>query len=104
VADGEVLDFDGLRIDPRAREVVVGGRPVTLTAKEFDLLHALAASPRQVFSRRQLLSRVWDSAPEYQDPATVTVHVGRLRQKLEPDPDEPRWIRTARGVGYRFEP
>ena len=104
VADGEVLDFDGLRIDPRAREVLVDGRPVTLTAKEFDLLHALAASPRQVFSRRQLLSRVWDSAPEYQDPATVTVHVGRLRQKLEPDPDEPRWIRTARGVGYRFEP
>ena len=104
VADGEVLDFGGLRIDPRAREVLVDGRPVTLTAKEFDLLHALAASPRQVFSRRQLLSRVWDSAPEYQDPATVTVHVGRLRQKLEPDPDEPRWIRTARGVGYRFEP
>ncbi len=104
VADGEVLDFGGLRIDPRAREVLVDGRPVALTAKEFDLLHALAASPRQVFSRRQLLSRVWDSAPEYQDPATVTVHVGRLRQKLEPDPDEPRWIRTARGVGYRFEP
>ena len=104
VADGEVLDFGGLRIDPRTREVLVDGRAVTLTAKEFDLLHALAASPRQVFSRRQLLSRVWDSAPEYQDPATVTVHVGRLRQKLEPDPDEPRWIRTARGVGYRFEP
>ncbi len=103
-ADGVVLDFDGLRIDPRAREVIVDGRSVVLTAKEFDLLHALAASPRQVFSRRQLLSRVWDSAPEYQDPATVTVHVGRLRQKLEPDPDEPRWIRTARGVGYRFEP
>ena len=98
------LDFERLRIDPRTREVHVDGRPVTLTPKEFDLLYALAQSPRQVFSRRQLLGQVWDSAPEYQDPATVTVHVGRLRQKLEADPDEPRWITTARGVGYRFEP
>ena len=57
-----------------------------------------------MFSRRQLLAQVWDSAPEYQDPATVTVHVGRLRQKLEADPDDPRWITTAWGVGYRFEP
>jgi DNA-binding response OmpR family regulator len=56
-----------------------------------------------VFSRRQLLAQVWDSAPEYQDAATVTVHVGRLRQKLEPDPDHPRWITTLWGVGYRFE-
>jgi DNA-binding response OmpR family regulator len=103
-ADGDALEFDGLRIDPRAREVHVAGRPVTLTAKEFDLLYALARSPRQVFSRRELLDRVWDSAPEYQDPATVTVHVGRLRQKLETDPEDPRWITTARGVGYRFEP
>ena len=67
-------------------------------------VHALPAHPRQVFSRRQLLAQVWDSAPEYQDSATVTVHVGRLRQKLEADPRNPRWITTAWGVGYRFEP
>ena len=99
-----LLDYGPLRIDPATREVHVDGRPVLLTAKEFDLLYALARAPRTVFSRRQLLAEVWDSAPEYQDPATVTVHVGRLRQKLETDPNEPRWITTARGVGYRFEP
>ena len=99
-----VLDFGGLRIEPRTREVTVDGRRVELTPKEFDLLAVLARSPRQVFSRRQLLAQVWDSAPEYQDAATVTVHVGRLRQKLERDPENPRWITTSWGVGYRFEP
>jgi DNA-binding response OmpR family regulator len=96
--------FDGLRIDVGAREVDLGGDRVSLTAKEFDLLAYLAASPRQVFSRAQLLRGVWDSAPEYQDPATVTVHVRRLRQKLEANPELPRWITTVYGVGYRFEP
>lgn len=99
-----VMRFDGLTIDAGAREVTVDGRPVVLRPKEFDLLLTLARSPRRVFSRRQLLEAVWDSAPEYQDPATVTVHVGRLRQKLERNPEAPRWITTARGVGYRFEP
>ena len=102
--DGAVLRFGSLTIDPSAREVSVDGDLVTLTPKEFDLLLVLARSPRQVFSRRDLLQLVWDSAPEYQDPATVTVHVGRLRQKLETDPDHPRWIDTVWGVGYRFEP
>ena len=64
----------------------------------------LARSPRQVFSRAQLLDVVWASSPDYQDPATVTVHVGRLRQKLEADAEVPRWITTVRGIGYRFEP
>jgi DNA-binding response OmpR family regulator len=99
-----VLEFGGLRIDIAAREVQVHAQVVELRPKEFDLLVTLARSPRQVFSRRQLLEQVWDSAPEFQDPATVTVHVGRLRQKLETNPDTPRWITTARGVGYRFEP
>lgn len=99
-----VLAFDGLRIDQRTREVFVGDAVVALTPKEFDLLTFLAASPRQVFSRRQLLDHVWGSAPEYQDPATVTVHIGRLRQKIEPDPDEPTRLLTVWGVGYRFEP
>lgn len=98
------LAFDGLSLSPESREVRVDGRLVELRPKEFDLLLTLASRPRRVFTRRQLLDRVWDSAPEYQDPATVTVHVGRLRQKLERDPNSPRWVTTARGVGYRFEP
>jgi DNA-binding response OmpR family regulator len=101
--DARVLEFGALRIEPLTREVTVDGRRVELTPKEFDLLVVLARSPRQVFSRRQLLAQVWDSAPEYQDAATVTVHVGRLRQKLERDPENPRWITTSWGVGYRFE-
>jgi DNA-binding response OmpR family regulator len=104
-SDGRAMvDFGRLRIDPGTRDVTVDGEDVELTPKEFDLLYTLARSPRQVFSRRQLLAQVWDSAPEYQDSATVTVHVGRLRQKLEDNPDNPRWITTVWGVGYRFEP
>jgi DNA-binding response OmpR family regulator len=99
-----VLRFDGLSIDTGAREVAVDGASVTLTAKEFDVLAHLASHPRQVFSRSQLLGAVWDSSPDYQDPATVTVHVRRLRNKIERDPEQPRWISTVWGVGYRFEP
>jgi DNA-binding response OmpR family regulator len=98
------MRFGELAIDSGAREVTVAGRPITLTPKEFDLLLLLAQSPRQVFSRRQLLELVWSSSPDFQDPATVTVHVGRIRQKIEADPQRPRWILTAWGVGYRFEP
>ena len=97
------LEFDGLRIDLPARELTIDGVLVALTAKEFDLLVHLAMSPRTVFSRGDLLRDVWDSSAEYQDPATVTVHVRRLRQKIEHDPDAPRWITTVWGVGYRFE-
>jgi DNA-binding response OmpR family regulator len=103
-APRERLEFGPLTIDPGPREAAVDGRVMSLTPKEFDLLLTLALSPRQVFSRRQLLELVWDSSPDYQDPATVTVHVGRLRQKLEANPDQPRWIVTSWGVGYRFEP
>lgn len=102
--DEPALRFDGLEIDERTREVRVDGEPVELTRREFDLLMFLSRSPRQVFSRAQLLASVWDSSPEWQDPATVTVHVGHLRQKLEADPGRPRWLVTVRGVGYRFEP
>lgn len=98
------LEFDGLTIDVLAREVLLAGEVVTLTAKEFDLLAHLAAHPRRAFSRADLLREVWDSDPGYQDPATVTVHVRRLRTKLEADLDHPRWIVTVFGVGYRFEP
>jgi DNA-binding response OmpR family regulator len=99
-----LIEHGALAIDSAAREVRVDGRVVALTPKEFDLVTMLASSPRQVFTRRQLLEQVWGSAPEYQDQATVTVHIGRLRQKLERDPENPRWIVTAWGVGYRFEP
>lgn len=75
-----------------------------MTAKEFDLLAFMAGAPRQVFAREQLLRQVWDSSSEWQDSATVTEHVRRIRRKIEVDPDQPRWIRTVRGAGYRFEP
>ncbi len=100
----EILDFGDLRIDEQTREVYVAGKLVEMTPKEFDLIAFLAKSPRQVFSRGQLLEQVWDSSPDWQDPSTVTVHVRRLRRKIESDPEAPRWITTVWGVGYRFEP
>jgi len=103
-ASNVVFDFDGLVVDCGSREVRLGADVLDLTPKEFDLLAFLAESPRQVFSRGQLLEQVWDSSSEYQDPSTVTVHVRRLRRKMETDPAEPRWIKTVWGVGYRFEP
>jgi DNA-binding response OmpR family regulator len=97
------LVFDGLEIDGNSRDVKVDGESVDLTVKEFDLLAFLAGSPRQVFSRGQLLERVWDSSTDWQDASTVTVHIRRIRRKIEKDPNEPRWITTVWGVGYRFE-
>jgi DNA-binding response OmpR family regulator len=98
------LDFGELRIDTLAREVQVRGEPVTLTAREYDLLAFLAQSPRQVFSHRELLAAVWQSSPEWQDPATVTEYVRRVRAKIEADRNQPRWIRTVRAAGYAFNP
>lgn len=97
------VEFDDLQIDPSTRVVQVNGKEVELTAKEFDLLHYLASHPKQVFNRDQLLDRVWGMV-EYIDPSTVTVHVRRLREKIENDPSEPIWIQTVWGVGYKFEP
>ena len=99
-----VIEHGPLRIDTGSREVTVDGSVVSLTPKEFDLLAHLSAHPRQVFSRAQLLTQVWDSSVDFQDPATVTVHVRRLRNKIEADPEQPRWLVTVFGVGYRFEP
>ncbi len=84
--------------------MTLGENEVEMTPKEFDLLAFLARSPRQVFSRGQLLEHVWDSSADWQDPSTVTVHVRRLRRKLETDQENPRWITTVWGVGYKFEP
>ena len=97
----EPLCFDALEIEPAKRRVVVDGREVELTAREFDLLHFLARHPDQVFSRDHLMDRVWQFA-FYSDTTTVTVHVRRLRAKIEADASNPHWIQTVWGVGYRF--
>ena len=97
------LVYGSLQIDPQTRLVEVEGEERTLTAKEFDLLWTMARHPRQVFSRDQLLDLVW-GLTEYIDPSTVTVHVRRLREKIEADPGSPHYIQTVWGVGYRFEP
>jgi DNA-binding response OmpR family regulator len=97
------LVFGELKIDLDTHEVERSGELIELTAMEFNLLAFLASSPRQVFSRQQLLQNVWASSSEWQDEATVTEHIRRVRRKIEADPDHPRWITTVRGVGYRFE-
>lgn len=99
-----VQEFGDLVVDPVKRLVTRAGEEVALTRREFELLVFMTSSPGQVFSRAQLLENVWDSSVEWQDPATVTVHVRRLRQKLESDPENPERIVTVWGVGYRFQP
>ncbi len=98
------IEFGKYCLDPSARELKSGDTIIELTAREFELLAFLAAAPRQVFSRGQLLEHVWDSSPDWQDPATVTVHIRRIRTKIENDPAKPDHLKTVRGVGYRFEP
>jgi DNA-binding response OmpR family regulator len=102
-AVGKRMRYGTLMIDVAAREVAVGGLVIDTTAKEFDLLALLAESPRQVFTREQLLDQVWGSSTKWQDPSTVTEHIRRLRTKIEADPHKPRYLQTVRGVGYRFE-
>lgn len=97
------LVFKDLQIDLNTRLVTVGSEEVTLTAKEFDMLWLLASHSRQVFTRQQLLERVWGLS-DYIDPSTVTVHVRRLREKIEVDASNPEHIVTVWGVGYKFEP
>lgn len=103
VQAGRPLSFDGLVIDPGSRAVTVKNAEVELTVKEFDMLYLLARHPKQVFTRDQLLERVWGGA-QYIDPGTVTVHVRRLREKIEEDPSNPVRLLTVWGVGYKFEP
>jgi DNA-binding response OmpR family regulator len=97
----EQLTFDGLEIQAATREVRKRGTPLQLTAREFDLLWFLASHPRRVFSRDQLMDRVWGYEAAL-DTGTVTVHVRRLREKLEDDPSRPAYLQTVWGVGYRF--
>ena len=95
-----LLDFGRVVLDLRARELRVADQPVPCTAREFDLLQLLAENPRQVFTREQLFERFWGG---YGDRHTLTVHIGRLREKIEEEPARPRLIATVWGIGYRFE-
>ncbi|MCY7303323.1 MAG: response regulator transcription factor [Thermoleophilia bacterium] len=97
------LSFGDIEIDTRTRDVHKGGTEIRLTAKEFDLLAFLAGNPRRVFGRDQLMSRVWGYEAAL-DTGTVTVHVRRLREKIETNPSEPAHLQTVWGVGYRLVP
>jgi two-component system response regulator ResD len=99
----EPISFDDLELDPVARRVTVRGEEAQLTVREYDLLLHFVRHPGQVFSRDQLMDAVWQYS-FYTDTSTVTVHVRRLRAKIEKDPSSPRWLQTVWGVGYRFQP
>jgi DNA-binding response OmpR family regulator len=103
IAPVEPLKLGDLLVSPASHTVRVGSEEVALTPREFDLLHFLARNPGSVFSRAQLMELVWQVS-FYTDSSTVTVHIRRLRAKIEPNPDEPRYIQTVWGVGYRFRP
>lgn len=98
----EILRFPGLVINLLNRSVDANGKSIDLTVKEFELLSLLARHPEQVFSRSQLLNKVWDT-DFYGDTTTVTVHIRRLREKIETNPSEPDYIKTVWGIGYKFE-
>jgi DNA-binding response OmpR family regulator len=100
-ADRKALSFEGLKIDSNTRGVLVDGEPVTLTAREFDLLYHMASTPGRVYTRDQLMEMVWGYTFSA-DTSTVTVHMRRLREKVEPDAAKPRYLQTVWGVGYKF--
>jgi DNA-binding response OmpR family regulator len=101
VGESSTIEAGEVLIDLARRTVEVAGRPVELTYVEFELLRTLAASPGVVFSRQRLLEALWGGS-DYREPRTIDVHVRHLREKLEPDPSEPRYLQTVRGAGYRF--
>ena len=96
-----IVQLRGLSVDPDARSVMVEGRPVALTVKEYDLLLFLMRNPNKVFSKDVLFDRIW-GMEAYGEAATVTVHIGKLREKIETDPKNPQYIETVWGAGYRF--
>ena len=98
----DTMTVGSLTIDTSRRLVFVAGERVELTKREFDLLAFLAAHPRHVFTRPELLQQVWGSSEQWQVPATVTEHVRRIRLKIEADPSDPQFVQNVRGVGYRF--
>ncbi|MBM3213639.1 response regulator transcription factor [Candidatus Poribacteria bacterium] len=98
---GETIDYRGVHLDVGRREVRVNGELTDLTAREFDLLHFLMQHRGRVFSRSQLIDRVWGTSYAV-GPRTVDVHIRRLREQIEPDASEPTYIKTVWGVGYKF--
>ena len=99
-ATSEVLEVDGISLNRKSRSVVIHGEPTDLTQREFDLLAFLMEHPKEVFRREVLLEHVWGYT--FGDTSTVTVHVRRLREKIEPDPSDPTFVQTVWGVGYKF--
>ncbi len=97
------ISYQSMIIDPQTRLVTINQKEISLTVKEFDTLWLLAKHPRQVFTRNHVLERVWGIS-DYIDPSTVTVHIRRLREKIEPEPSNPKHLLTVWGVGYKFEP
>ena len=97
------VSFPSLSMDPQTRIVVAQGHEISLTAREFDMLYHFIRHPHLVFSRDQLLESIWGLS-EFIDPSTVTVHIRRLREKIEIDPSNPAHLQTVWGVGYKFEP
>ncbi len=95
------INYEGLTIDFTKREVHISGQAIELTVTEFEMLYLLASHPGQVFSRNQMLSKIWDFSYEG-DTTTVTVHVRRLREKIEQNPSDPKYIKTVWGIGYKF--
>lgn len=95
------LSHGALSLDPERHRVTLGGEPLPLTLSEYKLLHALMAAPGKVFSREELLSRLYPAGEAVID-RVVDVHIGKLRQKIEKNPAEPQWVLTVRGIGYRF--
>lgn len=102
VNPAHIIKFPGLELNVLHRSVRVNGKEIELTVKEFELLHLFVGHPEQVFSRNQLLNKVWD-VDYYGDTTTVTVHIRRLREKIEANPSQPRFIKTVWGIGYKFE-
>jgi DNA-binding response OmpR family regulator len=103
-AGGSVVDLGRIVIDEPSRQVRVDGEAVETTPREFELLAYMGKHPSRAFSRAELLEAVWQSSPDWQDPSTVTVHIRRLRRRVEVDPDNPQHLLTVWGVGYKLEP
>ena len=97
----DVIEVRDLRLDPSTQEVIVRGRLVELSTLEFRLLHFMASHPRRIFARENLLDQVW-GADRFVTPRTVDVHIRRLREKIEAQPEKPQYLQTVRGSGYRF--
>ncbi|MEG1583964.1 MAG: response regulator transcription factor [Anaerovorax sp.] len=98
----KTLTFNEITIDPEAHAVMISGKEVHLTVKEFELLMLLCQYPNRVFTSKQIFGQIWDSYGLEEDFRTVMVHVSNLRKKIETDPEHPKHIHTVRGVGYKF--